>query len=400
MPKATVRIWRLALALVFLALGGPLKAQEEEGPKVGHGSSGFFIETADGAWRTALQFRLQFRFSTPFDNDPVTFDDYTGDPRTSLEVNRARLKVRGHGFKPWLGYYMEYELAASVLLNWELTVQKNPALSLRVGQWKAYYTRERVVSSGRQQLVDRSLINRYFTIDRQQGVSLFGRVGEGSRADFQYWLSAFTGLGRGGNANDDGRLMYMARVQWNPMGRSVAFRGSELSRESDPTLSVAVAGATNRSGCTRFSTSGCGSLEGFPDQDPGRYRVGQALFETAFNWRGFQWSQEAHWKRIRDRAEATTTDLVGNYIQVGYFPSLLWSAVPEPMELAFRWATYRPDVDQPSNRKDEFSLAANWFFSGHDNKLSAELSWLTLQSGVQDQLEEGVRLRVQWEIQF
>lgn len=397
--RATSRV--LGLCVVLIGLNHPLASQEpDDRPKVGHGADGFFIETADGAWRTALQFRLQFRLSSPFDTDPVTFDDYSGERRTSLEINRARLKVGGHGFEPWLAYYFEYELAATNLLNWEVTVEKNPALSVRVGQWKAFYSRERIVSSGRQQHVDRSLINRYFTIDRQQGVSLFGRLGEGGLADVQYWLSAFTGLGRGEGDNDDDQLMYMARLQWNPLGRAVAFRGSEMSRAVEPTLSLALAGVTNLSPCTRFSQSGCGSLEGFPDRDPSRYRVQQAVFETAFNWRGFQWVQEAHWKRVNDRTALTSTDLVGNYLQIGYFPSLLVEAVPEPLELAFRWATYRPDLDQRSNQHNEFSVATNWFLSEHDNKLTAEISWLTLQSEVQGRLEEGARFRIQWEIQF
>ena len=126
----------------------------------------------------------------------------------------------------------------------------------------------------------------------------------------------------------------------------------------------------------------------------------QALVETAFNWRGFQWVQEAHWKQVNDKTALTSTDLVGNYVQIGYFPSILLAAVPEPLEVAFRWATYRPDLDQRSNQHNEFSVVTNWFFSGHDNKLSAEVSWLTLQSEAQDRLEEGARFRLQWEIQF
>jgi hypothetical protein len=390
-----------ALWFALLLLAQPLTAQDpERGPRVGHGSDGFFIETEDGAWRTALQFRLQFRFSSPYDTDPVTFDDYTGDPSTSLSVNRARLKIGGHGFKPWLGYYFEYELADPALLNWEVTVEKNPAFSLRVGQWKAQYSRERIISSGREQLMDRSLINRYFTIDRQQGVSLFGRLGEGGTADVQYWLSAFTGLGRGGGSNDDDDLMYMGRLQWNPLGRPVPFRGSDLSRAAEPTLSVAVAGVTNRGPCTRFSTAGCGSLERFPEQDPERYRVQQALFETAFLWRGLAWAQEAHWKRVRDSVDQTETDLVGLYLQLGYFPSAAWSAIPEPLEIAARWASFRPDIDAPDNRHDEVSVAANWFFDGHSNKLTAEVSWLVLDLAVFNRLEEGARFRLQWDIQF
>jgi phosphate-selective porin OprO/OprP len=383
----------VAALLLGVVLPAALTGQEDGDPVVGHGSDGFFIETADGAWRTALQFRMQFRLSSPS-------DDYSDDGGTSMAVNRARLKVGGHGYRPWLGYYFEYDVASSTLLNWELTLEPDPRIGLRVGQWKAQYSRERIVSSGRQQLVDRSLVNRYFTIDRQQGVSLFGHLGAGTSADVQYWASVFTGLGRGGSTNDDDRLMYMGRLQWNPFGRSVRFAGSDLARSPEPTLSVALAGVTNRSPCTRFSTSGCGSLDRFPDQDPERYRTQQALFETAFTWRGFSWAQEAHWKRVRDRTEATETDLTGHYVQIGYFPGEVWDGFPENLELATRWATFRLDVDRPDNRQHEFSVGANWFFSGHSNKLTAEVAWLSLQENVLDPLDEGPQLLLQWDIQF
>ncbi|KPJ82049.1 MAG: hypothetical protein AMS19_07500 [Gemmatimonas sp. SG8_23] len=373
---------------------------EGERPSVGHGPRGFFIETADGDWRTELQFRFQFRLSYPYDTDPTSFDDYLGDPRTSLELNRARLKVGGHGFRPWLGYYFEYELAASNLLNFELTLERSRRASVRVGQWKAQYSRERVISSGRQQMVDRSLINRYFTLDRQQGVSLFGRLAEGSSADVSYWLSAFTGTGRGGGTNDDNHLMYMARIQWNPFGRPVPFVGSELSRTAEPTLSLAAGAVTNRSPCTRFSQDGCGSLNRFTDTDDGRYRVHQSVVETAFLWKGVSWTQEFHWKQVRDTQTTEVTDLAGNYVQLGYFPSASWTSFPEPLEIAGRWAWYRPDLDAPRNRHDELSFAVNWFFHGHDSKLTAELSWLVLDFEASDQLEEGGRFRVQWDVQF
>ncbi len=369
-----------------------------EGPRVGHGPRGFFIESTDGSWSTNLQFRLQFRFSHPYDTDPVTWDDFVGDPSTTFEVNRARFKVGGHGFRPWLRYYFEYELASSNLLNFEVTVERSRRMGLRVGQWKAQYSRERATSSGREQLVDRSLINRYFTLDRQQGVSIFGRLAEGTRADVNYWVSTFTGMGRGGRHNDDEHLMYMARVQWNPLGRPVPFVGSDLNR-SAPTLSIAVAGTTNRSPCTRFSQEGCGSLDRFPGTDPGQYRVRQALFETALLWRGLAWSQELHWKRVEDREDGAVTELGGNYLQVGYFPSAAWASIPEPLEVAVRWSVLRPDLDLNETRYDEISVAANWFLSGHDNKLTAEITWLTLRSPVED-LEEGARFRIQWDVQF
>ena len=47
----------------------------------------------------------------------------------------------------------------------------------------------------------------------------------------------------------------------------------------------------------------------------------------------------------------------------------------------------------------EITVAANWFFSGHDNKLTADVSRLTIgQPGV-DTLDD-TRFRVQWDISF
>jgi phosphate-selective porin len=370
----------------------------QRAPSVGHGSRGFFIETADGNWRTELQFRMQFRFSTPYDSEPTSAGAF-GAESASFDVRRARLKVGGHGFEPWLSYYFEYDVPSSSLLNWTLEIEKNPKASVRVGQWKAFYSRERTVSSGRQQFVDRSIVNRPFTLDRQMGVSLYGRLGEGSVGDFNYWVSAFTGMGRGVRSNDDQKLMYMARLQWNPFGRAVGFAGGDVAGSEDLAVSIAVAAATNRSACTRFSGSGCGSLTGFAT-DASRYRVNQGMLETALVYKGFSWTQEYHLKKIDDRVADAETDLRGNYAQVGYFPVGLIESFPEELELAVRYSFYRPDTDVDDNRYDELSFGANWFFGGHSNKLTAEITRFdaTFQPGTV--MEDGTRFRLQWDVQF
>ena len=93
-----------------------------------------------------------------------------------LKINRARLKVGGHAFQPWLKYYWEYELSQSNLLDFRIEIEKWRWLSFKAGQWKVEYTRERRISSGEQQMIDRSIINRPFTLDRQQGIELYGRL--------------------------------------------------------------------------------------------------------------------------------------------------------------------------------------------------------------------------------
>lgn len=387
---------RVTIALAVLSMvPSSLMAQQTDTPTTGRSSRGVFIESADGIWRTSFQFRLQFRISSPYDSDPNDLGDFDAST-TQTHIRRARFKVDGRGFKPWLAYYMEFDVASASLLNYEVKVEPSPLFNFKVGQWKAVYTRERVVSSGRQLTVDRSILNRPFTIDRQQGLSVYGRLGEGTAGDLNYWVSAFTGLGRGVTRNDDTDLMYMGRLQWNPLGRAVPMRGGDLERSEDPALSIAVGGTTNNSPCTRYSGSGCGQLEGYSAS--GDYRLNQAMFETAFFWRGFSWAQEYHWKNIRDNDTMAETELTGNYVMVGYFPSELIEGVPDPLELGVRWSEYHPDASVQDLDWRELTFAVNWFFSGHDNKITAEYTHFTAEAPTQTR-NDG-RWRLQWDISF
>jgi phosphate-selective porin len=364
---------------------------------VGHGPKGWYLRSPDGLYSIEIDARLQFRYATPRDSDPVTFDDFRDIDEHVLKVNRARLKVGGNTVHPWLRYYFEYELAASKLLDFRVWITRWSALRLKVGQWKAQYSRERIISSGKQQLVDRSLINRKFTIDRQQGLSLFGRLEGGGVVDLSYWMSVFTGSGRGNNTNGDSHLMWMTRLQWNPFGRVLEFSGSDTARHEAPTAGVTVAAVTNRSPYTRFSTSGGGELEGFEPGEPGQYRVDQAMFETAFMWRGLSWQQELHWKSIEDRINGGTTILRGNYAQLGYFLGESFPRLSDALEIAARHAIYSPDKNDSNDIEQEFSVAANWFFVGHRNKLSAEVSHFDFRE-TRDERRDGTRFRLQWDL--
>ena len=103
---------------------------------VKHGEKGFEFRTRDDRFLLQVQGRLQFRFATPEDQDPVTFDDFEGGKSTSFAINRARLKVGGHAFQPWIKYYWEYELSQSNLLNFTISIEKWEWLKFMVGQWK------------------------------------------------------------------------------------------------------------------------------------------------------------------------------------------------------------------------------------------------------------------------
>ena len=388
-----------------------------------YGKKGFRLESRDGNFQTNLQWRAQLRATSPYRSDPRALDDFDTDQLTA-EGRRLRMKIGGHGYRPWLKYYFEVDLqptrsldksssnASARVIDWRIDVAKNKAFGIRVGQWKIDYNRERVDSSGRQQFVERSIVNRVFTVDRQMGISFRGRLFEGSGADLRYYAGAFTGEGRG-VSNDDDNLMYVGRLQWNFLGRDLALRQTDVERTEKPTGTFAVGGATHTGRATRWSSSGGGNLDGFDKvvaAVAGQYRIHQAVAEFAFKYQGFSTQNEFHWKNIQDTTlsagqAGNDNDLYGLYSQFGYFFNEIWSAFPEELELAARYAWVRePLLDggfRVEQDRHEYTVAANWFFSGHNNKLTLDYSYLTLdQNNFVGPDVEGSRVRLQWDISF
>jgi phosphate-selective porin OprO/OprP len=390
-----------AFAILFL-LPIALFSQEKDSARsvdIQYTSKGFQFTTPDQNFRLQIQSRLQFRYATPGDQNPITFDDFQEDRRNIFKINRARLKVGGHAYRPWLKYYWEYEISRGVLLDFRIMIEKWSFFKVKVGQWKVDYSRERSISSGKQHLVDRSIVNRPFTLDRQQGIAFYGRINPGSTFDFNYWVSILTGNGRGATDNDDKNLMYVGRLQWNLFGREMPYDNSDLEWSEKPVAAISFATATNRSQYTRFSTSGGGSLEGFEDGLAGQYRVNQWLIETALFYKGFSWSQEFHRKMIYDRIGDSDNTIVGNYIDIGYFPHRLISWIPKNTEIAFRHAIYDTNLSLDNATEREVGIAINHFFNEHRNKLTAEVTHFAFEKNSPNEADE-VRFRIQWEISF
>jgi hypothetical protein len=129
----------------------------------------------------------------------------------------------------------------------------------------------------------------------------------------------------------------------------------------------------------------------------GQFRVNQAMIETAFMWQGVGWQQELHYKEIDDRVAGATTILGGNYMQLGYFFNELVGFVPPELEFAFRHSWYDPGRGNDADDQFEAALVANWFFTGHRNKLTASATWLDSEIDVNETLEEW-RFQLQWDV--
>jgi hypothetical protein len=390
---ATGILW-VWLAGSFLQL--PALAEQEASPQPPEPAATQFAYERDngviyrqGETDLWLGVRGQFRYnssSTLLDTDSEALVD------RSLSVNRARIKGGGRVFRRWLALYGEYDLEGAQWLDHRATVTVAGWLDIRVGQWKSEFSRERVNSSGEQQLVERSISNYWFTIDRQRGFSTSTRLGEGSAWDSRIWVQGLSGTGL--NApTEQGSGLLLGRWQWNPDGEELPFSGSDLERRSKRLSAVALAFVTGESRCTRFSSEGCGQLPGFADGD---YDLDQFMLETALHHRGIGWEQELHFKRIRDERTGEITRLLGGYAQLGSFLNEWWPSVPAPLEVVGRVALVDPDTSAGGDRRSELTVGANWFFDRHRNKLSMDLSRLggDALSGEGSQ----TRVRLQWEI--
>ncbi|RLA31295.1 MAG: porin [Gammaproteobacteria bacterium] len=398
---AKMQLMLMAASVTLCAPGGSVAADEAEEQSVAvskfsYGSRG--LQFDDGSGNNYLWFgvRLQTRWSSSH----VSQDALPDDPVSSnseFKLNRGRLKLGGHLVSPDFTVYSEYDFIDDRLLDLRATYAFTDWLSIRAGQWKSQYNRERTDSSGAQQFVERSVVTPWFTLDRQKAVMLSGRIGKGSRLDTSYWTGLLSGAGRGGSLSDaDG--LWMTRLQWNITGEVLAFSQSALQRFKAGRGSIAIAAVTGHSRYTSFSSAGGGQLPGFDEGESDQYYLRQWLFETAWQKGGFSWQQELHWKAIDDQVSGEKRRLFGGYAQAGMFFAELFRSFPQPLELAARYARVDPNDNLASDVEKEATLVANWFFNDHRNKLSLDVSRVIRRLAPETKTDN--RIRLQWDWSF
>ena len=396
------RLVALALLLLSARLEASDPAEQPLFDSTSESSAPYLRYDADKGLRytspaeqTDLWIGLRFQFRTDSLPGQIrSVSDLQPPPNGATELKRGRVKGGGTLFSEDLEIYSEYNFPTNSLLDYRGTWHITDTFNVRVGQWKSDYNRERIDSSGKQQFVDRSLSNYWFTLDRQMGTSLNFRLNEGESFDSTVWLQYLSGYGLGASYSDDSGL-WMVRWQWNPQGEVLGFNQADLDRTEDFISAVTLGAVYGDSRFTRFSSSGGGQLPGYGF---GNYRFNQIMFETAAKWRGWSWQQELHWKDIETRGTGTHQSILGGYAQIGTFPSEYCIHLPKPLELVARAAHVTPDVSLSNNAQWEFALGTNWYFNGHRNKISADVSTLNMNSPTGAESE--ARFRLQWEVSF
>jgi phosphate-selective porin OprO and OprP len=352
-------------------------------PKLSY-KKGFNFETQDKNFSMKINGRIQFRYSYE-DRDNVHDTDEQQDD-SSFRIRRARVKFSGKAYKHFK-YKIELALAstgtvdgskAAELYDFWASWNKNPALSVQFGQWKVPWNRQRVVSSQNQQMIDRASSQDEFTMDRQIGVMLHGKL---FNKKFEYYTGAFNGNARNQKENGNNEMLYIARASWNPFGaygKGIGEVESDINFSEKPIahLSAAIAydGAADRE---RFSST---TIDLDPPVGTGvtlkEVNKTSVVAEYGLKYRGFSTSAEAYWRRFDD-IRANNIDSIGSGVIIdrGFFVQGGYFILPKKVELAGRYSLVDFDDERDEDAVRETTLGVNWFINGtHDNKL--QLNWI------------------------
>lgn len=351
---------------------------------------GVVIEKPDLV-RLATRLRGQFLY---------TFLD-DGDAVQSFQIRRARVAFTGYVFSRDITYKMELALSPrdigledavtrSPLLDLYFRFSHLRDLALQVGQYKVPYNRERVISSGNLNLVDRSIANAEFNLDRDVGLDLRSRdlfeLGL-----LRYYAGIYTGEGRDAFEEGDFGMMYLARLEVLPFGLFKDYTEGDLARRESPKLSVGVAYAY-----VDEAKRDRGTIGSIPE-DEGTTDTHNVEADLLFFYRGFSLLFEFFYRRgERNPPEgAAVVDLprdgLGFSVQPGYL--LPWL----DLELVTRFARVAPRGESSLVRQSELVAGINYYFVRHSLKLQADYSRLWER----DDIGEGMdRVRVQLQAAF
>ena len=217
---------QLISSFLFIPFCLLLQAQEISDTKFGNGMINFIAK--DSSFSVKFAPRVQSRYQSEWSYNG---EDY--DPADiNFSVRRARLKFGGFAFSPKLKYKIELGLSNRDISGANVYNRNTPRyildavvmwnfyekFELWAGQTKLPGNIERVVSSANLQLIDRSLLNSKFNIDRDMGIQLRHKLRLGGNWIIKEKFSISQGEGRNITEGNIGGLQYTSRLELLPFG--------------------------------------------------------------------------------------------------------------------------------------------------------------------------------------
>ncbi len=333
---------------------------------------GLTIASEDGLFSTAIGLRAMYLYEV--ENDPSAV---APEPTTTQEImiRRARITFVGHMWGDENKYKIELAisprdeavddeggLTQTPLLTWENTFTQLRDASLRIGQYKVPYSRERVVSSSKLAMVDRSAHNKEFNLDRDIGLDV-GSKDLGGIGKLQYNVGIYAGEGRGRFEPNDFGMMYLVRVATTPLGLFDDYEPQDFER-TGPRLAIGVAYAhvDRAQGAKSIQDGGPEGAE---------YGTHNVTADLLFKVSGF--STEAAWA-MREGGNDTQRDVLelgsGFYVQPGYLLPKL------PIGVAVRYGQSSAVENTAFSEKTEVGPGLSWYIAGARNKLKLQADYL------------------------
>ena len=377
-----------ALLCISLFLCMNLSSQETNAPKFGKGL--FNLIGKDSSFSMNMSARMQMLGTSNWDlNNGLT------NPSSSLLVRRARLKFDGFAYSPKLKYKLELGLsnrdigkassftneAPKYILDAVVKWNFSGNFVLWFGQTKLPGNRERVISSGDLQQVDRSLLNSRFNIDRDMGFQLRHHFNLTDTFIVREMFSVSQGEGRNITTGNLGGHQYTSRIELLPFGKFASkgdYRGSDLKFEPAPKLALGFTYDFNDDAVKNRSNQGSYMIT-----DTGFYstNISTVFVDAMYKHNGFSFMGE-YAVRDADDAFAKNSDgtLTGDLVQVGNALNLQTGyLLSETLEISGRYTNI--DWDQNITGKGnetQYTLGLSKYILGHKLKVQTDLSYLDL----------------------
>jgi len=383
-----------------------VNAQEISDTSFGKGLINFTAK--DSTFSIKFAPRIQFRSTSSWNHDG---DKYTNADHNFL-IRRARLKFDGFAYSTKLRYKIELGLSnrdisgandfnrntpryiLDAVLMWNFA----PNWDLWVGQTKLPGNVERVISSANLQLIDRSLLNSRFTLDRDIGIQLRHTTKLGKDFLMREKLSISQGEGRNVTEGNEGGHQYTARVEFLPFGAFKSkgdYKGSDLKREQKPKLSLTFTYNYNQDAVRERGFGGDYMLR----NDESLYETDQTTIfaDAMFKYKGFSFMGEYAKRTAEDEIakelDGTPTGdivLTGNALnlQAGYL-------FKNNYEIAARYTTLSYETVTNALPTNQYTIGVNKFIVGHKLKVQSDINYTTLDGN-----ENNITFRLGFDFHF
>ena len=356
--------------------------------------------TFNGADST-YQLNVGFRFQTLFDHqwkEDLSSGDFS-DTNAKFFIRRSRLKFGGFVLDPRLelkaelalsnrdnsgGSGSEFSRAANIILDASLSYNFYKNWSILFGQRKLPGNRERVISSGDLQLVDRSRLNSRYTTDRDVGFQLLHHHLIGKKFLIKEVFALTGGEGRNITAGHFDGYGYAAKIELYPFGAFKSkgdYKGGAITREETPKLAIAVTYDNNNNA---VRTRGRGGS--FITDDSGNY-IGKDLntffMDMMFKYQGFSIMAEYAHNETGDDIPFVF-DESGNNIGTFYTGNavnvMVGYNLPSNWEFTARYTSNNPD-ENVANDEKEYTVGISKYVVGHKLKIQTDYSYRNVSGG-------------------